>query len=239
MRNLSHQQRKARGWSFDESDNPFSEPVNKRGENGSKGKGYRDELSFCSSCLFTAQWDGPSGFQVINGVLDATDQVANSPDDIAICDNCKCAATNSQVVIASIEGECDLYQGIDILEFTITMADEDGIVDLICPDTTYRASASCESYDMANFSSRTHNAPSNTGLQLSSEGPLISIILEPNIYVYCITVCANPNPPPPPPTSKGKGKSGSISTSPLFTGKSSKYALDDYDPFVDKFPLSR
>ena len=234
------EQRKLHGFrspksaSIDQNELFFSEQRahqlgSKKGKNGGGGGGKTggkgssaDELPYCNSCLFSVKWDGPTHFQVINGVLELTDQITSAPDDIAICDNCKCTALNTQVVIANVEGECDLYQGIDVLEFTMSTADETGDADIICPDTTYRATASCESYANPDGGPRTRNIPSTTGLMIETEGPVVTIDLASNLYIYCIVVCANPYPPPEKPSKSAKG--------------SSVPPLADYLPFEDKFP---
>ena len=189
-------ERKVRGWSYD-SEPSFSQQNNNKdtGKSGSgktsSGKGSKlyDQVTFCNNCDFSARWEDVATFQVINGVLDNTDQIVGAPDDIAICDNCKCQATNSLVVIANVEGECDIFQGIDVLEFTASTTDEAGDVDMICPDTTYEASISCETYALPDMGGpRTPNIPSNTGLMFTLQGPTVNIDMDNNLYMHCIMV---------------------------------------------------
>ena len=208
------------------------------GRGGAKGKSSV-EPSFCTGCNFSLKYDGPSGVQITNGQILNSDQIANAPDDIAICDDCKCAATNSQVIIMDVEGECDLFFGIDVLEFTVTATEETGDVDVVCPDVTYFATAACEAYDMlAGGAMRTPQVPPT--FQIIVEGPNAMIQHQAETYLDCTVVCSNPSPP-----DLSVGKSGKSKGKSRFPPQSEedlssslkREVLKVYEPFADKFPI--
>lgn len=230
-------------------------------KSGKMGKGIREgrsHLSYCNGCIFSIKYDGPSFLQITNGFITANDQVVNSPDDIAICDGCKCTATNSQVVMMSAEAECDPWNYVDVIEFTSGTTLETGDIDVVCPDVTWFASAACDVYTMNSDGSPralvTDPVLLLTVFQIILEGPIVNVQIDAGYYLDCTVVCSNPNPPRLPPSSKsggmmGKGKSrtpnptATPAPSPFeFNARSaSKSAIKDlfqaYDPFVEKFPL--
>lgn len=177
--------------------------------------------------------------QITNGQILNSDQVVNSPDDIAICDDCKCSATNSQVVIMDAEGECDLFFGIDVLEFTITATEEVGELNVVCPDVSYFASMACEAYDMPSGGGmRTPQVPPD--FQIILEGPTALIQHAAESYLDCTVACTNPNPPDltvgKSGKTKGKGRFPPQSEEDL-SSSLKRQVLKVYDPFVDKFPV--
>lgn len=208
------------------------------GKNSSKGKGKG--ISFCNNCLFTLRHEDLSGFQITNGVITNSDVVVAEPGDIQICDNCKCSGTSSISAIASVEGECDIYTGIDVLEFTLTTTTEVGQASIICPDASYFATAACETFFVQeDGGARVSTDPPDSLIDsITVEGPTAVIQLQTQTYADCTVVCTNPNPPPPPPSKGGKGKNGSNDKDGKSAAsfKSSKI-LRYYDPFENKFPL--
>ena len=238
-------QRKVRGWSSDTSSS-----TNPAFRGSSKGKSSKVvELMFCSNCNFSVQARDTTGFQVTNGILLASNQVL--PDvytqfddtSIQVCDNCKCSGTATDSTMMLLEGECDLYHGIDVLEFTVASGQEPSTVALVCPDPTYWGSAACETYTLPlGGGPRVPTIPSNAGItSLVVEGPVVTIDVAVNTYASCTVVCSNPNPPvdqpllsPSKSSKKGKSKSDGQGKP---SSKTQKSILEMYDPFADKFPL--
>ena len=205
---------------------------------GKGGKGYGP--NFCSNCLFSVRHQDLAGFQMTNGVIVKSDIIALEPDDIQICDDCKCSGTNSIAAIASVEAECDPYLGIDVLELTLTSTTEVGSASVVCPDVSYFASAACETFFIApNGGARTSTNPPDARIQsLLLEGPTAFIEIDEQTYADCTVVCTNPNPPPLPPAKGKSGKATSLKGTTNTTKISKKSSiLRNYDPFGDKFPF--
>ena len=111
---------------------------------GKKAKSSKvNEPAFCNSCNFSVRYEDSSAVQITNGQIVSSDQIIGVVDEIAICDNCKCQSTNVDSVIMDVEGECDVFFGIDVLEFTVTATTTSGEVNIVCPDVSYFASAAC------------------------------------------------------------------------------------------------
>ena len=194
------------------------------GKSGGKGKSSftegRSRLSYCNGCIFSLKYDGPQFLQITNGFITADDQITEEVDDIAICDNCKCAGSNTEVVMMSVEGECDPWAYVDVLEFTAGTTLETGDTDVICPDVTWFASAACDVWSMdpdgmprvgpLDQTDTTLFPPGSEPLQIILEGPVANIQMQDGFYYDCTVVCSNPNPPlyrPTEPTSKKSMKS--------------------------------
>ena len=186
-------------------------------------------VNFCDTCIFNLKVDNlVAGFQVKNGEILDVEQITDTPDEVAACDNCKCSGLSADHVVANIEGECDQERTVDVLEFTgLVPAPEtiEGQFEIICPDVTYTIDAECDAYGISLVTGG-RGQPFDADIDYEFRGPIATIEVPGLVWVDCTVTCTNPNPPPPIPPLNPKSK-GSKAPEPFYL---------DYDPFEDFFP---